>query len=969
MVDFVKEHIQSFFNKREIILSIFLFVLFGILVARCFNLQIVNGEMYLEETTMLIQKTTEVSGTRGNIYDTNGELIAYNELSYCISIEDNGEYDTTAEKNAAINAVITELIDIVESNGDSMISDFGITVDESGEYTYTSSEGTTTRLRFLADIYGYASTSSLSIEEQEITADEMMEYLCSDSKFGIDMSTLTKEEVVTYVNIRYKISLNSYQKYIATVVAENISETTLAVVMENLSELQGVSITEDTIRCYNDSIYYSSVIGYTGVISEDEYLSYQEAGYTDYTRTEIVGKSGLEQYFDTELQGTKGEVLVYTDNIGNVIEEVVTEEAVAGNDVYLTLDSDLMEVAYNVIEETLAGIIYDRLVNVLSYDPSVEEDTEDIVIAIGDVYNAFFDNMIIDADEFEDFDAGEYEVEILALYTNRYEAETSLVMEYIQNSDGLDMSELSDEQQEYIYYALDSLLKTSNKVIMSSAIDTNDDGYKEWANGTTNAYTYLYYLISNNCIDTTLLQDYMEENLFYTDSNETFEAICAYLEEALLYDSGYEKLIYEYMIRSAELSGSLICLAAFDQGVFEYDEDEMNGLINGTITAYDFIRSKIYNIELTAGEIGLEPCSASCVITDPDTGDVLALISYPGYDVNLLANTMDSSYYSKLLQDNSSPFYNHATYEKTAPGSTFKMVSAVAGLVEGVITESTTLYCTGIFEKVYPNVQCWIYPNGHGYENVTTAIQDSCNFFFYEVAYRLSLTNRNVIGTDDSLGSTTFEYYSSDLGISTLEEYASLFGLDTTTGIETGEASPQISTSSSVPSAIGQGTNNYTTTQLARYVSAVANSGTVYDLTLVDKVTDMDGNVVIENDPVVYNEITEVTDSMWDAIQTGMELVVENHSSFTDLEEGITIAGKTGTAQQSSVKPDHALFVGYAPTDDPEVAIAVRITNGYKSAYAADIASDILQYYFGALDKDDVITGTAKSLTETSEDD
>lgn len=968
MFRIIAEKISFFFQKREFVLIALVTIMFSSLIYRCFQLQIINGEYYLEETTMLIQKTRDVEGTRGNIYDSSGELIAYNVLSYSVTIEDNGEYDTQTEKNIALNEIIEELIEIIESNGDTVISDYGITVTEEDRYEFTSSEGTTTRLRFLADIFGYASTSDLTDEQLAMSAEEIIEYFCTDSTsgYGIDMETLSKEDVIKFITIRYAISLNSYKKYIATTVAENVSDQTMATVMERMSELQGVNIAEDTIRCYNNAYYYGPIIGYTGVISEDEYQSYIEAGYDTYSRTDVVGKSGLEQVYDAELQGTKGEEKLYTDNLGNLIDSVTTSEAVAGNDLYLTLDTDLMEVTYYAIEQELAGIVYSKLQNILDYDPSVEEDASDIIIPIGDVYNSFFANRLLDVDAFEDIDAGTYEKEILALYTEQYEEETADLLTYIQNNNGATFNNLSDEQEEYIDYILNTLLYSSTGIILKSEIDTTDETYQEWVDGDMNVYTYLNYLISNNCIDTSILQSYMNTESAYSDSSEIFESICIYLEAKLATSSDYEKLIYEYMIRSGELSGRLVCLATIEQEFFEYNESDYNGLVAGTVTAYDYMSKKIYNIEVTPGELGLEPCSASAVITDPDTGDVLAMISYPGYDTNLLANTIDTDYYTQLIESSASPFYNHATLEKTAPGSTFKMISAIAGLEEGVISTASTIYCSGTFEKVYPSANCWIYPYAHGTMNVILALQNSCNCFFYEIGYRLSLTEPSVIGTDDKYGSTTAAYYSSSLGTDSMAEYAAMFGLDAVSGVEISEAQPEISDMGSVPSAIGQGTHNYTTTQLARYVTAVANKGTVYDLTLVDKLTESDGSLIVEYETDIYNQITEVSSETWSAVHTGMELMVENSSAFNDLSDDISLAGKTGTAQQSSVNPDHALFVGFAPVDDPEIAISVRIVNGYTSSYAAEVAANIVEYYLGATEKSDIITGVASNITSTT---
>ena len=203
------------------------------------------------------------------------------------------------------------------------------------------------------------------------------------------------------------------------------------------------------------------------------------------------------------------------------------------------------------------------------------------------------------------------------------------------------------------------------------------------------------------------------------------------------------------------------------------------------------------------------------VATDPNTGEVLACVSYPGYDNNRLANTMDSDYYSKLLTNQSRPFYNNATQEKTAPGSTYKPLSAIAGLTEGV------------YEKIEPNPKCWIYPSSHGNLNVSQGIQHSCNDFFYEVGYRLGLNNAgdSKLDSDTSDGKSTQNYYSSERGIAKLQKYAEEFGLGDTSGMEIPESAPQISDDNSVLSAIGQGTNNYTTSQLARYITAVANEG------------------------------------------------------------------------------------------------------------------------------------------------
>ena len=175
-------------------------------------------------------------------------------------------------------------------------------------------------------------------------------------------------------------------------------------------------------------------------------------------------------------------------------------------------------------------------------------------------------------------------------------------------------------------------------------------------------------------------------------------------------------------------------------------------------------------------------------------------------------------------------------------------------------------------------------------------------------------------------------------------------------GIELEESTPHISDQDAVPSAIGQGTHNYTTVGLARYVTAVANSGTCYNLSLLDKTTDSEGNLIQDFTPEVRNQIT-LAQSTWDSIHTGMKKVIEAKTYYKDL--GVQAAGKTGTAQESKKRANHALFVGYAPYENPEISIATRIAFGYTSDYAAEVSRDVLKYYFNLEDEADIITGNA----------
>lgn len=963
MFNRIKEWIMEIIKSRLFVTVIAFCVLFAILIQRVFYLQIVKGQYYLDNYKLQIRKTREVPGTRGNIYDRNGELLAYNELAYSVTIEDNGDYSsmTLKEKNKIVNETVEEVIDIVESNGDTVISDFGIILNASGNYEFAA-QNETFKLRFLADIYGYQTIDELTDKEENASADDIINYLCEDERYGygIDQSSMEKSRILKMVNIRYAISLNSFQKYIPTTIASNVSDETVAEIMENSDRLQGVNIAEDSLRRYTDSKYFASLIGYTGKISQEEYNEKKESS-KEYTLTDIVGKSGLEQTMDEELQGTKGKEIVYVDSVGNVIETEKKTDAVAGNDLYLTIDKNLQEATYQIIEEKLAGILVSRIQNIMNYDPASAGDSSKIIIPIDDVYHALFANEVIDTKHFSSTDAKETEKKVAALVAEKKASCIAEVMSQLRDPAAASYKSLSKEMQAYMNYIADDLLMDQAGILSSDAIDTSDKTYIAWTKDETiSLYEYLNYAISKNWINLSGIPQAETEQEKYSDLNEIYGQILTYLEQTLPSDSTFEKLVYRYMIKANELKGKDICRILYEQNVIAFDEGQYQGLESGQIDPYSFLVGKISSLEITPAQLALEPCSGSAVVTDVNTGEVLACVSYPGYDNNRLANTMDSAYYNKLANDLSSPFYNTATQERTAPGSTYKMLTSVAALTEGIITPSDGVVCEGIFEKVFPNPKCWISPGAHGWLDVTGALQHSCNIFYYEMGYELGVTESGDKKGEDGKPAKT---YSSDLGIEKLTKYAEMFGLNEKSGLEISESKPQISDTDSVLSAIGQGTNNYTTSQLARYVTAVANRGKVFQLSLLDKTVDKKGNVVKDYQPELRNEITEVSDSTWNAVQQGMEDMVSTTGTFDSLRlEGFQMAGKTGTAQQSETHPDHALFVGYAPSENPEIAVSVRIANGYNSSYTAEIGRDIVKYKYHLGDTEDIVTGSASML-------
>ncbi|CUX50525.1 penicillin-binding transpeptidase domain-containing protein [Clostridium sp. C105KSO13] len=948
MFERIRDIIYRIVKSRLFVLVLVFCVLFAILINRVFYLQIVKGKYYLDNYKLQIRKTREIPGTRGNIYDRNGKLLAYNELAYSVTMEDNITADTRTEKNKILNGILDKIIKIVESNGDSVINDFGIVLDSAGNYEFSQTDKTL-RLRFIADVYGFKTIDELDEKQKNASAEDIINYLCTDKTygFGLNVKKLDKPYILKMVNLRYAINLNSFQKFIPTILATDVSDETVAAIMENMDKLDGVDVAEDSMRRYTDSKYFASIIGYTGKISQEEYDALDKEAKKQYTKTDIIGKSGLEKTMDDVLQGKKGEIELYVDSVGKITETVSNKDPEAGNDVYLTIDKDLQEQTYQLLEEKLAGIVLNKLRNVMNYDPSTAPDAKDIIIPVDDAYNAFIGNEIIDESHFGADDAKPVEKQVYSIFTDKKASAVKAIINEMNNSGAAAYKNLTDEMKAYMDYISIDVLQNDTGILMKDTIDTSDKTYQQWTKDETiSLHQYLNYAISQNWVDTSKLSDYVSAEK-YSDSEEIYQGILTFLQDYLSSDINFDKLLYKYLIKSGGISGGQICAMVYEQGVLPMDEPAYNGLVSGTVDSYTWLYQKIQSLEVTPGQLALEPCTGSAVVSDPNTGQVLACVSYPGYDNNRLSNTMDSKYYNQLVTGLSRPFYNNATQERTAPGSTYKMVSSVAGLTEGVITGGTYINCTGEFDKVTPSPRCWIYPGYHGTLSVVGALEVSCNDFFYEVGYDLGM---------DSGGN-----YDSDKGVEALAKYAKDFGLGEKSGLEIPESDPQISDEYSVQSAIGQGTNNYTVSQLNRYVAAVANRGTVYDLTLLGKTTDVNGKLIKQYEPVVDHEMKDVSSSTWDLVHQGMEAVIGyNSTTFSGLD--ISMAGKTGTAQQSAIHPDHGLFVGYAPAESPEIAIAVRIANGYSSSYAAEIGRDIVRANFKLADKNELITRSAADL-------
>jgi penicillin-binding protein 2 len=312
------------------------------------------------------------------------------------------------------------------------------------------------------------------------------------------------------------MSTNSYQKYIDTTVASNVSEKTVADVMENLDKLEGVSINENTARKYVDSVYFSQVLGYTGKVSEEE-LSTLLLTNSSYGINDTVGKSGIEQAMESVLQGKKGSETVYVDNTGQVIETSNYVDSIAGNDVYLTIDKDLTEACYNIIEQSLAGILVSKIQNVKTYTYTSTSSSSNIVIPIYDVYFAIFDNDVVNINHMADPGALESEQAVYAAFSEKNENVLDEIrLELTEKATPYD--HLTKEYQWYMSHIAAMLY--SNGILDTSKVDREDDMYIAWTTDETISLAeYLKYAIAVNWVDVSKLEI---ENQ-YADSEESFK--------------------------------------------------------------------------------------------------------------------------------------------------------------------------------------------------------------------------------------------------------------------------------------------------------------------------------------------------------------------------------------------------------------------------------------------------------------
>lgn len=671
-----KPNIRLRFNSLTTIIYIFGIIL----LLQLFNLQIIHGEEYREQSNTRLTRESTAVAARGSILDRNGNPIVENSMGFSLEL-----YKSKVD-NQTLNTTILNIVDVLEKNEDSYKDSFPIKINEEEQYYFD----------FDTDEKAINWKKKMKLDEK-LNAQQCIQQL--KEKYEIQFDNIYQIRKV--LAVRYQILQDGYSTTKSIVISNNISRKSALEFNERSENFPGVSVVVEPIRQYTSGNLASHVVGTIGKISEVK---------DGYNANDYIGKTGIEYLFEKYLKGQDGTKQIDMSVDGTNTEEYVTQDAVEGSDVVLTIDANLQKVT----EQALANNI--------------------------------------------------------------------------------------------------------------QKINSGGFGKKYATN------------------------------------------------------------------------------------------------------------------------------SGAAIVMNVKTGEVLSMASYPDFNPQDFVGGISAENWEKYNTEDT-PQVNKTMQTAYAPGSIFKMVTAIAGLESGAITTKETINDTGVYPK-YTNPKCWIYTDyhkGHGRLNVSGAIQHSCNYFFYETADRM--------------------------GIDTLAKYAKYFGLGTKTGIELpNETSGTLASKETkqnlynekwyagetLSAAIGQSYNSFSLVQIAKYISMLANGGNKIQPTIVEKIINSDGTEVSREE--IQNYIKEkagITDENQEDIsisQDNLRAILEGMESVTDDQGGtaysifknfaISVGGKTGSAETSTGKVN-AWFVGFAPYDDPQIAVVVLVENGGHGYYTAEAVKEIIEQYFG----------------------
>lgn len=917
-------------KNRIFVMLCGIIVLFAIIVLRLFSLQIIHGAEYEESITASVSKELPVPAPRGNIYDRYGRPLAVNTVAYCVQVDGSVTLEFTADERQELAKSLTEaLCEKGETKADSL----PITKQSPYRFTFTGTdeekEAAETR---------WKTSIGLEKKERDMTAEECINWLYE--KYAVP-------EAFTPVQKRTYVSLCMSDD-------RNLMALTLAMKLTDFGEeiVDELPLAQESPYSFqfngnkNREKSWKESMG-----MEEEELSYDSLKTLDYLRDYFGLPEGLPNDLIRSTLGIR-----YSMYLQRYQQ-------------YQTVN-----VATNVSDKTLAYV----------------EENQDM-----------FPCVIIDTVSLREYPEGEYFAHIIgyirqmtendyALYKDDVDAEgnplysqTDIVgqdgMEklYERELNGIDGKvQIEVDNQGRRMSVIDStdpipgkdLFLTLDSELQKVAYDTLESELRKAVLNKLTTY-------GKNSVSTTeLFQSMINVNhisaqkMLYAEEGTVQHTVYLRLKQAQptfqLEQEDAVETAKDFLLDSLEkgnVSIKELTLMMIEQGNLPVTDEEKASIENGA-SPLSLILGKLSSGEMSPADTGLDPCTGSVFVTQVGTGEVLASVTYPSYDNNELVNTFNNTYYNDLLQDGNTPLVNRPLKQKKASGSTFKMITALAALETGTITPETLITDKGIFRDAgIPYARCWIYSNTGGTHrsvNVSHALEVSCNYFFYELAYRMGNTNDG----------------NSTNSITTLNEYMAAFGLNNYTGLELDEYGPTMASPANkeravktfnpdattsqtrwtdgdtIRTAIGQSINSYTPAQVTKYISTLANGGTLYKLHMVDHVQNSDGTLDSQVEETVEN-VTEFKEENLQAVYQGMWLVTNGsrgtlRGAFDDLP--VDVAAKTGTAEEDKNRSSHTWLVCFAPYDDPQIAITVMIPFGEGSGSPAPaVAKAIIKEYLG----------------------
>lgn len=668
------------YNVKYNILSVLVYIIGIILLIQLFNLQIVKGQDFRNQSNTRLTRESVLKAARGNIFDRTGNPIVTNEMGFRLDL-----YKTKVD-NQTLNTTILKIANILEKNGDKYSDNLPISVEPFDFINMDENAQKTWKKKYKINENASAEDCFYKLKE----------------RYKIDSDNI--QETRKIMTIRYEIEQNGYSSIKAAKICSDLSRESAMELSEKNSEFAGIDIVTEPIISYTSGSLASHILGTVGKITQDELSGKEDT----YDMNDLIGKTGIQYVFEDLLKGKDGIRQIDMNIDGTITGEYIEQEAVAGSDIVLTIDSNVQKITEKALKDNITKI---------------------------------------------------------------------------------------------------------------------------------------------------------------------------------------------------------------STGGFSSRSDADAG---------------------------------AAIVMNVKTGEILGMASYPDFEPQLFINGISSEKY-KEYQDKSA-LYNRAISGTYAPGSIFKMVTAIAGLESGVINTKSTINDTGVYPHAHKPV-CWYYTEygrGHGPLNVSQAIKHSCNYFFYEIGNRI--------------------------GIDTLEKYAKYFGLGEKTQVELpSESSGKVASRSiaeaenrdwyvgeTLSAAIGQSYNNFTPIQMAKYISMLANGGKNIDVSVIKTIIDSDGKEMSKNEIDDFvnkklgfssndnSEDLNISQENLKAILEGMKGVTSEsggtaYSTFAGFN--VEVAGKTGTAQVGN--KTNGWFAGFAPYDDPEIAVVVVVENVTHGGYTAEVARDIFAEYFG----------------------